>query len=88
MVQVVYGTPNIPIEVQVEHLCVHGCRAAPFDETTGYTLGWWCKRPTKQEGLRRCDICETQFIDPNKYLDPKYDTNCPQCVIEYEIEEF
>lgn len=87
MGQVVYGKPSIPLDIRVRHLCVHGCRRVPVDPETGHTIGWWCQRPTPESGLRKCDICERDYIDPNKHQDSKYETNCPSCVVRYDLDE-
>jgi hypothetical protein len=84
MVQVVYGNPKIPIEVKVKQLCVHGCRTE-FDSATGHTLGFWCKRPTVDSGLRECDICYRQYINKTKHQNPRYETICPDCERDYGI---
>lgn len=85
MEQTVYGAPKLELKTKIEHLCHHGCRETPVDPDTGHVLGFWCKKLTINSGLRQCDICDRQYIDPVKYQDPYYETNCPECVKRYGL---
>lgn len=84
---VIYGTPNLTLKEKIEHTCVHGCRHAPVDETTGHVVGYWCGKVTPESGLRVCDTCEREYINKEKYQDPHYETNCPECVKKYGLDD-
>jgi hypothetical protein len=82
----------LPINVAREQLCGYynlsrSCINAPtrVDQGTGHTVCSHCNRVTARSGIRLCDLCDKQFFDPQKYIDPRYDVNCPRCVIEYGL---
>jgi hypothetical protein len=90
----IYSNPGeyLPINDAREHLCGYynqrrECINAPtkVDERTGHTVCSECRRVTTRSGLRLCDLCDKQFIDLDKFIDPKYDVNCPKCVREYGL---
>lgn len=57
------------------------------DPDTGHRVCSGCSRITLYSGLRRCDICDKEYIDKTKYQDPVFETNCPRCVERYGIDE-
>lgn len=63
------------------------CKEAGWtlDSRTGHRVCSGCSRITVESGLRRCDICEKEFIDPSQYHDVNYEVNCPRCVEEYGL---
>lgn len=75
-----------------EHLCGFfedkvDCLEAGIrvDPDTGHHVCLSCDRVTFKSGLRECDICEREYINLNKYENPRYDTNCPDCVVNYGV---
>lgn len=96
---VVYASENaflgrLAIMTIREHICGYFeqkvvCVDADLtlDRESGHRVCSGCSRITLHSGLRVCDICEKEYIDPNKYQDPDFETNCPRCVERYGIEE-
>lgn len=56
-----------------------------IDPQTGHRVCSECQRITVASGLRICDICDKEYIDKSQYQNPRYDTNCPRCVITYGL---
>lgn len=58
-----------------------------LDSTTGHKVCLGCGKVTSKSGLRVCDTCDKEFINLSKYLDPEYETNCPECIERYGLDE-
>lgn len=76
-----------------EHLCgfyesLTRCREAgvEVDTRTGHHVCLGCERITVDSGLRVCDICGKQYINKAEYQNPRYETNCPNCIKEYGLD--
>jgi hypothetical protein len=100
MVQkVFYPHPNhirfgLAIMTIREHLCGYyqlwtRCVDADtdVDPDSGHEVCSGCGRVTVTSGLRKCDICDREYIDLTKHQDNAYETNCPACVKEYDLDD-
>lgn len=94
---VIYAQPGsfhnrLPILTLREHLCGFFenktyCieEGTAVDTSTGHTLCCGCDRLTAESGLRKCDNCSIEYINKDVYQNPRYETYCPRCVVEYEL---
>jgi hypothetical protein len=100
MVQMVIYPPDgsfmgrLAIQTIREHLCGYyeqkvTCTGAQtrLDPQTGHRVCSGCRKILVSSGLRSCDICGRDYIDPTKYQNPRYETNCPCCVVKYGLED-
>jgi hypothetical protein len=100
MVQrVLYPHPNhirygLAIMTIREHLCGFysletrcvdaGVRVDP---STGHRVCCGCDRITVSSGLRKCDMCNREYINLDKYQDNRYETYDPECIERYGLDE-
>jgi len=77
-----------------EHLCGYyemfvDCKAADtrLDPVTGHRVCCSCGKPTADSGLRVCDTCDKEYINLDKYQDPRYETNCNKCIEKYGLDD-
>jgi hypothetical protein len=83
---------RLAIQTVREHLCGFYQQSVTcaesgteLDSDTGHTVCCGCGRITVESGLRRCDICEREYINKDAYQDPNYETDCEECVIKYGL---
>jgi hypothetical protein len=58
-----------------------------LDPDTGHRVCCSCGKVTSKSGLRICDTCDREFINLDKFLNPEYETNCPECIERYGLDE-
>lgn len=58
-----------------------------LDPATGHRVCLGCGKVTSKSGLRNCDICERDYINLDKHQDPNYETNCPECIERFGLDE-
>jgi len=83
---------RLAIQTVREHLCGFYSQSVDcveagtkVDHESGHRVCCGCNRPTAESALRQCDICGKEYIDKTKYQDPNYETDCPRCVVEYDL---